>query len=76
MAQVGALDFRCSDVVAAFLPTIDHQAFREELDAMKNELGSEEDPPTLLDPQWGLERMIAALRGLPVEDVGSLPWRL
>jgi hypothetical protein len=68
--KVGTLWFRWKNVVAAFVPEDDHETFTEDLKARRE--GSQELPP-LLDPRWGLERMIAALRGLPPGDVGPLP---
>jgi hypothetical protein len=68
--KVGTLWFRWENGVAAFAPEDDHEAFTRDLEAGWE--GSQELPP-LLDPRWGLERMIAALRGLPPSDVGPLP---
>lgn len=71
--KVGSLAFSLSDVVAAFAPAADHAAFAADLRrAEAGRIDAEESPP-LLDPSWGLERMISALRGLPTGDVGPLP---
>jgi|ERR1700688_711092 len=68
--HVGALAFRWLNVVAVFAPYQEHGEIR---DAMA-EMGRAELPtPPLLDPSWGLERMISALRGVPTEEAGPLP---
>jgi len=68
--KVGDLRFFWKNVVTAFVPEDDHMSFAAELTGQHQ--GLEELPP-LLDPNWGLERMIAALRGLPASDVGPFP---
>jgi abortive phage resistance protein AbiGi (putative antitoxin) len=68
--KVGDLWFRWTSVVAAFVPEDEHTDFTRELEARHHVSG---DLPPLLDPRWGLERMIAALRGLPATEVGPFP---
>lgn len=68
--KVGHLYFAWANVVAAFVPEDDHTSFARDLEAHRQ---APEEPPPLLDPRWGLERMIAALRGLPAGDVGPFP---
>lgn len=63
----GDLSFSITDVVAAFAPAHRHGDIRAELDR----LGVAE--PRLLDPRWGLERMIAALADVPGDFAGPLP---
>ncbi|MGH3118579.1 MAG: abortive infection system antitoxin AbiGi family protein [Gaiellales bacterium] len=68
--KVGHMYFRWANAVSVFLPEDEHTLFARELAGLRQ--GGEEPPP-LLDPRWGLERMIAALRGLSAGDVGPFP---
>src|ERR1022692_1163429 len=70
--HVGPLHFQWPNVVAAFAP---HQEHAEIYDAMAEMEQSDCRPPPLLDPGWGLERMISALRGVPIGEAGPLPSR-
>jgi hypothetical protein len=67
---VGPLYFTWGNIVAVFVPEHDHEAFARDLEAVRADA---ENVPPLLDPRWGLERMIAALRGLRDADMGTLP---
>src|SRR4051794_23179930 len=60
--RVGTLAFSWNDVVAAFAPSSDHDALRADLLLESSSNG--ELPPPLLDPTWGLERMVSSLRAL------------
>jgi hypothetical protein len=66
----GNLAFAWSDVVAVFAPHTVHAILQAALEAQRVEA---EEPPAILDPRWGLERMIAALAGVPDEYAGPLP---
>jgi len=65
----GDLEFKWSEVVAIFAPADRHDVVRTALAAV----AGAEDVPALLDPTWGLERMIAALANVPAEYAGPLP---
>jgi hypothetical protein len=74
----GDLTFAWSEVVAVFAPHDQHDAIRGMLQQAEAERASEaqvdpEEPPPILDPRWGLERMIAALANVPDEHAGPLP---
>jgi hypothetical protein len=66
----GDLGFQWSDVVAVFVPEDRHSEVRLKLE----QLQPQDNPPAILDPTWGLERMIAALANVPPEYAGPLPW--
>jgi hypothetical protein len=66
----GNLFFKWSDVLAVFVPEGRHPEVRAQLDAA---VQPEEDVPAILDPNWGLERMIAALADVPADLAGPLP---
>jgi hypothetical protein len=75
----GDLSFAWNEVVAVFAPQPQHDALRGMLQQAEAERVSEaevdpEEPPPMLDPRWGLERMIAALANVPDEHAGPLPW--
>src|SRR6266496_367669 len=65
----GHLTFTWGEVVAVFAPAARHADLRPAL----QEALPPEDPPAILDPTWGLERMIAALTDVPDEYAGPLP---
>jgi hypothetical protein len=67
----GNLEFTWSDVVAVFAPQNLHAILQADLREAKR--AEAEEPPAILDPRWGLERMIAALAGVPDEFAGPLP---
>jgi hypothetical protein len=71
----GSLEFGWSDVVAVFAPQARHADMRAALEAAEAQVEwrEAEKPPAILDPRWGLERMIAALTGVPDEYAGPLP---
>ena len=68
--HVGDLAFPWSRIVAAFAPENEHEEIRQTL-------APHEAPhrplPKLLDPNWGLERMIAKLADVPDSDAGPFP---
>jgi abortive phage resistance protein AbiGi (putative antitoxin) len=70
----GDLSFALDDIVAVFVPEVDHLPFRADC---RSSFGSRRaglaDELHLLDPAWGLERMIAALAGIPGTQAGPLP---
>jgi hypothetical protein len=66
----GNLDFAWSDVVAVFAPSARHSEVNSALERVR----LSDTPPAILDPTWGLERMIAALADVPPEFAGPLPW--
>ncbi len=57
-------------IVAVFAPEADHRALRR---FMIDTSAANYDKPPLLDPQWGLERMIGQLRGIHPDDAGPIP---
>jgi len=65
------------DLVAVFAPEEDHEPLmidvRERLQALSRATG-DIDEINLLDPRWGLERMIASLARVPASDVGPFPF--
>jgi hypothetical protein len=63
----GTLTFTWSNVVAVFAPEAEHDDLDDELRKMQ---GGRRRRPSVLDPSWGLERMIAALAGLDERWVG------
>jgi hypothetical protein len=74
----GNLTFAWSEVVAVFAPHDQHDAIRSMIEQAEAERAGEaqvvpEEPPPILDPRWGLERMIAALANVPDEHAGPLP---
>ena len=72
--HVGDLTFNRPDVVALFVPFADHEAFHRDWSEIFGNLGYATDWPfALLDPTWGLERMIASLARVQPADVGPFP---
>lgn len=68
--KVGNLAFPWSRVVAAFAPEETHEEIQATLRAHE---AADGEPPKLLDANWGLERMIAKLAGVPDSDAGPFP---
>jgi hypothetical protein len=66
----GDLQFEWSEVVAVFAPEHRHPEMRLALAQDQ----TPDEPPALLDPRWGLERMIAALADVPARYTGPIPW--
>lgn len=56
-------------IVAIFAPAEDHDTFRAELANANERWGRR----PILDPRWGLERMVAALAGLDSDQIGPFP---
>lgn len=66
-----------SDIVVVLAPEDDHGMFRQDL---TQRLAQTQPPPpagaerlSIVDPRWGLERIIAALAGVPVNAAGPFP---
>lgn len=70
--HVGDLVVHWGDIVALFVPEVDHDTFRT---AAMTSLapGSTLQLPPLLDASWGLERMISSLRGFSAYEAGPFP---
>ncbi|MDG4760317.1 abortive infection system antitoxin AbiGi family protein [Micromonospora sp. WMMD710] len=58
-----------SRIVAIFAPADDHEHLREELRQIHDAWGRR----PILDPHWGLERMIAELAQISEEQIGPFP---
>jgi hypothetical protein len=72
--KVGNLVFTWRSVVCAFAPETEHNDIANQLRSIsEHEDLVPQEPPRLLDPRWGLERMIARLAGIPDTDAGPLP---
>jgi hypothetical protein len=72
--RVGDLSFAWKQVVAVLAPADDHEDLVSDLAQKVGESEPEVGRQLrLLDPQWGLERMIAALAGVPEHEAGPLP---
>jgi hypothetical protein len=74
--HVGDLTVPWDELVAVFAPAEDHDAFRAELRRRFEAVARRPafiDEMQLLDPRWGLERMIAALAGVPPSHAGPFP---
>lgn len=70
---VGDLAFHWNNVVAVLVPESDHDDLVTDLAAQLGQDESFVDSRLhFLDPQWGLERMIAALAGVPENEAGPL----
>ncbi|MFI1996915.1 hypothetical protein [Actinoplanes sp. NPDC020271] len=50
----------------------DHKALRAEIGALAG-VGSQWVARPILDPRWGLERMIVALAGVEATEIGPFP---
>ncbi|BCY11129.1 hypothetical protein [Actinoplanes sp. L3-i22] len=59
-------------VVAILAPADDHDALRAEIGAL-DWVGAQWVARPLLDPRWGLERMIVALAGIEATEIGPFP---
>lgn len=72
--KVGDLPFGHPDVVAAFAPEDEHEVVMHELIQLEKGMGYATDfLPNLIDPRWGLERMIAKLAQVPKDNIGPFP---
>ena len=60
-----------SRIVAILAPEAEHESLREEFAGLQVHRRRQTRP--LLDPTWGLERMIAALSGVNADYVGPFP---
>jgi len=67
--HTGHFQFAWTDVVAILAPYEEHASIRTSMETLAQE--SYPRPP-LLDPNWGLERMISSLRGMSPEQMGPL----
>lgn len=70
--RVGDFNFDATHVVAVLAPAARHNDFRAWIDSIGG-LAARSSPLPLLDPEWGLERMIAALSGVSPGDIGPFP---
>lgn len=68
--HVGNFAFRPRQVVAVLAPEREHDALAEQIVEFDPDWRRRRVP--LLDPSWGLERMISALAGIDPDDAG--PW--
>ncbi|GAA3185604.1 hypothetical protein GCM10010531_44750 [Blastococcus jejuensis] len=68
--HVGDFEFRPRKVVAVLAPETDHEDLADEIAAI--DVAWEARRVPLLDPTWGLERMISALARIDPDDAG--PW--
>ena len=73
--KVGDVHFSWHDLVAVLAPAEQHRHLR---DSLQNELGKRNlstdlSELNLLDPKWGLERMIGSLSGISPRYLGPLP---
>lgn len=72
--KVGHFPFPWSKVVAVFAPESDHDDFVSDLAKLQNlDEDYVERRLKVLDPDWGLERMVAKLAGVSDEDAGPFP---
>lgn len=58
-------------IVAVLAPAEDHEQLREDL----SEIDEQWEQRPILDPRWGLERMIAAMARISDEHIGPFPER-
>jgi hypothetical protein len=68
--HAGDFGFSPRSVVAVFAPQAEHSGLASEIAALDGRWSRREVP--LLDPEWGLERMIAGLARIDEDDIG--PW--
>jgi hypothetical protein len=68
--KLGDLSFLPSDVVALFAPESDHKALRRQIYSLPDWA---DQLPKILDPNWGQERMIGVLAGIPSDQLGPFP---
>ncbi|HUK73351.1 MAG TPA: abortive infection system antitoxin AbiGi family protein [Streptosporangiaceae bacterium] len=66
--HVGHLQFATTDLVVAFAPEHEHTILR---DSLAGHPAYAAKTPRFVDAQWGLERMIGTLAGVP--DLGPFP---
>lgn len=72
--KVGMLQFTWASIVAVFAPEAIHESLSDVVMAERTRLGKRERPMRpLLDPTWGLERMVGALAGIDEDDAGPIP---
>jgi hypothetical protein len=65
--HTGDFGFEPDEVVAILAPEHDHRQTRADV------ADTPFAPRPILDPHWGLQRMIAALAGVPARDSGPFP---
>jgi hypothetical protein len=68
--------FEPSDTVVVLVPADDHAAFLRDLDTLRQARTVRQgyfDVLSLIDPRWGLERIIAKLADVPDRDAGPFP---
>jgi hypothetical protein len=58
-------------VVAILAPEADHVALRRDIGALA--AAEQWNRRPILDPHWGLERMIVALAGIAPSEIGPFP---
>ena len=68
---VGDMTFSWDDLVSVFVPEAEHVKFRGDLAKLRPDYNVQ--GLNLLDPAWGLERMIGSLAGMPTQFLGPLP---
>jgi hypothetical protein len=68
--HVGHLPVPWKDIVAVFAPSNQHKRLREQ---MTEGVSPDYPSPPLLDPRWGLERMIASMSHIDIADSGPFP---
>lgn len=72
--KVGPFDFNLAELAVVFAPADQHALLRQDiLQTVPDVDAAAVDRLNLLDPTWGLERMIAALARVPAADVGPFP---
>lgn len=69
--HAGDFEFRPRDIVTLLLPEAEHEDFAEDLAELSKPWARRRVP--LLDPTWGLERMIAGLAGVDADVAGPFP---
>lgn len=69
---VGDLRFSQDDIVVVFAPENKHESLKEDL-ADTGKYRDGDTMPALVDPTWGLERMIGAFARVSVDDLGPFP---
>jgi hypothetical protein len=67
--HVGDLAVRWPNIVAVLAPEDDHDDLDDELVAMQ---GRRRRRPPIIDPSWGIERMIGALAGIDLDWAGPI----
>ena len=72
--KVGDFVFDLADVAVVLAPEAEHVQLRQDiLDMVPEVTVANVERLSILDPAWGLERMIAALVRVPEADVGPFP---